>query len=104
MGTLASSDSKGEILVLYESKKYGQHHLDDSLREQLYSRLETVAGLLQEATASGFRVLECFGYFHDPARLSCGLVYKLPISLELSNPTVKTLSEVLNAAKARIQL
>jgi serine/threonine protein kinase len=95
VGTLDSSDGEGEIPVLYESKKYGQHHLDDSIREQLYSRLETVARLLQQATASGFRVLDCVGYFHDLAKLSCGLVYKLPILPELSNPNVVTLSEVL---------
>jgi serine/threonine protein kinase len=95
LGTLDSSGSEGEIMVLYESKKCGQHHLDDSIREQLYSRLETVARLLQQATASGFRVLDCFGYFHDPAKLSCGLVYKLPTSPDLSSPEVVTLSKVL---------
>ena len=95
VGTLDPPDGEGEMLVLYESKKYGQHHLDDSIREQLYSRLETVAGLLQQATASGFRILDCLGYFHDPAKLSCGLVYKLPILPELSKPKVVTLSEVL---------
>jgi serine/threonine protein kinase len=99
VGILDSSDSEGEIPILYESKKYGQHHLDDSIREQLYSRLETVAGLLQQATASGFRVLDCLGYFHDPAKLSCGLVYKLPILQGLSNPKVVTLSEVLASQK-----
>jgi serine/threonine protein kinase len=95
VGILDSSDCQGEIPVLYESKKYGQHHLDDSIREQLYTRLETVAGLLQEATASGFRVLDCLGYFHDPGKLSCGLIYQLPISPDLSNPKVVTLNKVL---------
>jgi serine/threonine protein kinase len=95
VGTLNSSDGQGETQILYESKKYGQHHLDDSIREQLHNRLESVARLLQEATASGFRVLGCLGYFHDPAKLSCGLVYKLSNSPDLPDRKVKTLSEVL---------
>lgn len=95
MGTLDSSDGEGEIPVLYESKKYGQHQLDDSIRDQLHSRLETVAGLLQEATTSGFRVLNCLGYFHNPAKLSCGLVYELPIPRDSPTSNVVTLNEVL---------
>lgn len=89
------SNGEREIPVLYKSKKYGQYQLDDSIREQLYSRLEAVTGLLQQATVSGFRVLNCFGYFYNPAKLSCSLVYKLPVSLALSNPKVIILSEVL---------
>lgn len=95
MGQLDNGDDEGVVKVLYESKKYGEHQLDESIREELHSRLEAIAELLQEATTSGFRVLHCSGYFHDPAKLSCGLIYRLPTSSELADPDVVTLRNVL---------
>jgi serine/threonine protein kinase len=92
---LDNSDNGTAVKVLYESKKYGEHQLDKSIREELHTRLEAIAELLQKATANGFRVLHCYGYFHDPAKLSCGLIYKLPTQLGLDDPDVVTLRTIL---------
>lgn len=84
--------------VLFESKRYGSDRLEDSIRLELHLRLEAMAELLQQAAANypnGFRVLQCIGYFHDPAKLSCGLIYRLPTSTGLGDPNVSTLRTVL---------
>lgn len=93
------NDGNGQAVdVLCEVKSYTSDRLDDSIRLQLHLRLEATAELLQEAGegySNGFRVLNCLGYFHDPAKLSCGLVYGLPTSNGSKNLDVSTLRTVL---------
>lgn len=93
------NDTNGEINeVLCEVKYYGSDRLEESIRLELHLRLEATAKLLQEAGAgcsNGFRVLHCLGYFHDPAKLSCGLVYSLSTSTGWDDPNISTLRTVL---------
>jgi serine/threonine protein kinase len=93
------NDENGKINeVLCEVKSYGSDRLEDSIRLQLHLRLEATAELLQQAAAgysNGFRVLNCLGYFHDPAKLSCGLVYGLPTLTGSEHLDVSTLRTVL---------
>jgi len=95
LGRLNDEESREGFQVLYESKRYGEHQLSAQIREELHARLEAISELLQKATATGFRVLPCSGYFHDPETLSCGLVYRLPNPLGSANPDAVTLRTVL---------
>jgi serine/threonine protein kinase len=96
---LDSTDEIHGAKVLCESKRYGTQQLDPAIRDILHSRLEAIAELLQKIKAAGFRVLECIGYFHDPAYLSCGLVYRIPTALSSHDPDVSTLRAVLTDRK-----
>ena len=93
------NDSDGDAFeVLCEVKSYSSDRLEESIRLQLHLRLEATAELLQKAVAgssNGFRVLNCLGYFHDPAKLTCGLVYHLPTSKGSERLDVSTLRTVL---------
>ena len=93
------NDRNGQAVdVLCEVKHYSSDRLDDSIRLQLHLRLEATAELLQEAGGSDsneFRVLNCLGYFHDPAKLTCGLVYGLSTSNRRKSLDVSTLRTVL---------
>ncbi len=96
--TLVIDKDGDAVEVLCEVKPYGSDRLEDSIRLELYLRLEATAELLQQASAgcsNGFRVLHCLGYFHDPAKLSCGLVYSLPTSTGSDPPEISTLRTVL---------
>ncbi|KAL9041395.1 MAG: hypothetical protein Q9214_004126 [Letrouitia sp. 1 TL-2023] len=91
-------DDGGSTQVLFESIKYGPDRLEESVRLELHLRLEAMAELLQRAATEHpqrFRVLQCVGYFHDPAMLSCGLVYSLPALRGSNDLTVSTLRSVL---------
>lgn len=90
-------DEGGEATeVLCEVKEYGSDRLEDSIRLELHRRREAMAELQQEVGAgcsNGFRVFRCLGYFHDSAKLFCGLVYSLPTltaSDHLDIPTLRT--------------
>ena len=93
------NDKDGDAVeVLCEVKSYGSDRLEDSVRLQLHLRLEATAELLQNAVAgnsNGFRVLNCLGYFHDPAKLKCGIVYQLPTLQQSEQLDVSTLRTVL---------
>lgn len=96
--TLVIDKDGDAVEVLCEVKPYGSDRLEDSIRLELYLRLEATAELLQQASAgcsNGFLVLHCLGYFHDPAKLSCGLVYSLPTSTGSDPPEISTLRTVL---------
>ena len=95
---LVNDEDGHAVEVLCEVKSYGSDRLEDSIRRQLHLRFEAIAELLQRAGAgysNGFRVLNCLGYFHDPAKLSCGLVYGLPTSTGSEHLDVSTLRTVL---------
>ncbi|KAI4188771.1 MAG: hypothetical protein L6R41_001917 [Letrouitia leprolyta] len=64
--------------VLIESKEYAIDISEPCLREYV-NRLSTLTKLLQEA-GPGFRILPCSGYYHDPGRDICGLVFEYPPS------------------------
>ena len=86
------------VEVRCEVKSYGSDRLEESIRIELHLRLEATAELLQQAGAdcsNGFRVLHCLGYFHDPAKLSCGLVYSLPTSKGSDRSDISMLQTVL---------
>ena len=95
---LTNDEDGGTIGVLCEVKTYGSERLEESIRRQLPLRREGTAVLLRHTGAGcfdGFRVLNCLGYFHDPARLSCGLVYRLPTTSGSSPPQVSMLRTLL---------
>ena len=95
---LVNNEDGDAVEVLCENKSYGFDRLEDSIRRQLHLRLEVTAELLQKAVAgyfNGFQVLNCLGYFHDPAKLSCGLVYDLFTSIGSKHLDVSTLRMVL---------
>ena len=93
------NDANGKAVdVLCEAKSYTSDRLQESIRLQLHLRLEATAELLQKAGggySNGFRVLNCLGYFHDPAKLTCGLVYALTTSSRSKDLDVSTLRTVL---------
>ena len=96
--TLVNDESGEAIEVLCDVRNYGSDRLEDSIRLELHLRLEATAELLQQAGAgysNGFRVLRCLGYFHDPAKLYCGLVYSLPTSTGSGYPNITMLRTVL---------
>ena len=65
------------ILVLTESREYAD--IKEECLPELVNRLSRIAKLLQ-GTGSGFRTLPCSGYYHEPSKGSCGLVYRYPPS------------------------
>lgn len=90
--------------VLCEIKKYEDYQMNESIRKELYVRLENVAELLLQAIKCEFRVLPCAGYFHDPLKLHCGLVYRLPTALDSTESQVTTLQNVLQEWDGRPDL
>ena len=66
------------IGVLVESKQYADG-IDEQSQAELVNRLSKVAKLLKEAGPQ-FRILPCSGFFHNPGRDSCGVVYEYPRS------------------------
>lgn len=98
LSRLNCGNGEREVQILYESKKYGEHQLDEEIRVELHRRLEAIAELLQKVEAEDlneFRVLQCSGYFHDVAELSCGLVYRFPDESGSEDLDVVTLHMVL---------
>lgn len=97
-GILVNDEGGEATEVLCESKSYSTDRLKESVRDELHLRLEATAELLQQAGAGcsdGFRVLHCLGCFHDPVKLSCGLVYSLPALTTSDHPDISTLQTVL---------
>jgi len=62
--------------VIIENKEYAHGASERELAE-LVSRTSMITKLLREA-GPGFRILSCSGFYHDPGRDSCGLVYEYP--------------------------
>ena len=89
------------ILVLTESKEYVEDISEKCLAE-LVNRVSITAKLFQvlQGEGLGFRILPCSGYYHDPGKGSCGLVYRyypstIPHS-ELMNTTLKMISTAVD--------
>lgn len=83
------------VRVLVEYKEYPEENSEQILTE-LVNRLSKITKLLQEA-GPGSRTLNCFGFYHDPSRDSCGLVYQYPPStIPLSEMKFTTLKAGLD--------
>lgn len=76
-GTLRTKGNES-IRVVIECKQYAHRASEEDLAE-LVGRLSKITKLLREARP-GFRILPCSGFYHDPGRDSCGLVYGFPAS------------------------
>ncbi len=74
-GTLRMKGNES-IRVIIECKQYAHGASEQDLAE-LVTRLSKVTKLLSEARP-GFRILPCSGFYHNPGRDSCGLVYGFP--------------------------
>jgi Prion-inhibition and propagation len=100
--TLATfSPGTGTSRVLVEWKSY-----DDTLPKPiLVRRIYDVAFLLQEKTPkpAGFRVLDALGYFHDPAKIRYGLVFRLPAHASPTQPPT-SLYSLLRESAPRLDL
>ena len=66
------------IRVLIESKEYADED-SEQCQAELVNRLSKTTKLLREA-GPGFRILPCSGFYHDPGKDSCGLVWQYPPS------------------------
>ena len=81
--------------VLVEAKQYADG-IGEQCQAELVNRLSKVTKLLREAGPQ-FRILPCSGFFHDPGRDSCGLVYEYPRStIPLSEVKFTTLKAGLD--------
>ena len=72
------SGTNEPIGVLVETKRYADG-IDEQCQAELVNRLSKVTKLLREAGPQ-FCILSCSGFFHEPGRDSCGLVYEYPRS------------------------
>ena len=66
------------IRVLIESKEYADED-SEQCQAELVNRLSKITKLLREAGPE-FRILPCSGFYHDPGKDSCGLVWQYPPS------------------------
>ncbi len=77
--------SNEPIKVLIESKEYADG-ISEQCQAELVNRLSKITKLLREA-GPRFRILPCSGFYHNPGRDSCGIVWQYP-------PSTISLSEV----------
>jgi hypothetical protein len=74
------TEGDDRVRVIVERKRYA-HGVSKAALIELVDRLSDIANLLSEAIdESGFRLLPCLGFYHDPAWDSCGLIYGYPPS------------------------
>jgi hypothetical protein len=73
--------------IVIEWRMYNPMQVDDGLKKALQARIEALVRMLRhEPKPQGFRVLDCLGYFEDPAASKFGIVFQSPRELD-GNPT-----------------
>lgn len=78
--------------VLVEWRYYECVSADKLVNHELFIRAEAIADLLSQEKPEEFRALDCRGFFHEPARLAFGIVYRFPKWTELEKEKMKPVS------------
>jgi len=78
-GEIETSGSHDRRKVLVERRSYSVHCSDDMIANELFTRLESLAELLNSAEQrKNLHVLHCSGFYHDPKQYAYGLIYDFP--------------------------
>ena len=97
LASISKAVSKKQSTALIEWLEYDLQWAGD-VGQELFVRIEAIAELLhQSPKPSGFRSLDCLGYYHEARRHSFGLVFELPAVSDIHGDSVppKTLSQLI---------
>lgn len=102
---LKESEGPEARRVLIEWVRYETGHVDEAEGRELLTRVEAIAELLNYSNKlSEFRVLNCYGYFHDPSETRLGLVFDFPSTTASIRGEATSLKQILDGVKRREQL
>ena len=104
-GWVFSNDCTSRQRVLVEWIPYDTHW-EGPVAEELFSRVETIAELLNSASTNPyFHVLHCSGFFHEPLNHRFGLVHNFPIVEATSQESIRpvTLTDILEDRSSRCE-
>jgi len=104
LASVVAPANSQQMQVLVEWLEYDLQWVGTAGQE-LFLRVEAIAALLHRTPKpSGFRCLDCTGYFHEARRHSFGLVFALPGTSKESPKTLKSLIRQLRPREKRLNL
>lgn len=77
LSTLQETSNQPEQRIIVEWIRYSTHW-EGAVSEEMMTRVEAIASLLNAPDKPIEQVLHCLGYFHEPSRYAFGLIYQFP--------------------------